>query len=241
MTLHIPTLILPSEPLSPLTWVAYLFLGLSIRLYVGFWNGAMVHAMRTPRVSMSQRIFWTLCILINPTATVWYWCVWQRYAFWALFTPMLGIFLSSPLVVRSLMSKADATMLTDALFVLGSNAFVIFFAVLLIYPIILRLMVALDLTKNNDISAHERNDWVVTMALPSIGFGVALIYAARHQRNWAFASIAWLGVLVLSGKIMFLNLAPILLPAGEEKREAYRAEKHATTTIPEVLETDEAH
>ncbi len=225
MTLYIPVLTIPSEPLSALGLAAFIILGISIIIFTFFWIWALIHAYRTPRAPFSQRLLWSLCILINPTATVWYWCVWQRWAFWTLFTPLIGIFIALPFVIRSLMSKADATLLTNSLFALGSNALVIFFAVLLIFPVILRLMAILHLTKSKEIPAIEKNDWVVTLALPSIGYGVALFYTVRYLRTWAFAGIAWLILLTIVSKIMFMNILPEIVLSGEERREEYKATK----------------
>jgi hypothetical protein len=237
MFLKFPTLIIPTEPLSALSLAAFILLGISLLGFIFFWIWALVHAYRTPRAPYGQRLFWALAILLNPTATIWYWCVWQRWAFWTLFTPLIGIFLALPFVVRSLMSKADATLITNSLFALGSNALVIFFAILLIFPIILRLVAILHLTKSTDISAMEKNDWVVTLAFPSIGYGVALFYCVRYLRPWAFAGIGWIVLLLIVSKIMFMNLAPSIIPAGEERREEYKAIKNSTTT--EVIETGE--
>ncbi|MDF1496960.1 MAG: hypothetical protein P1P90_02775 [Patescibacteria group bacterium] len=236
MTIYIPVLTLPSEPLTTLGLAAFILLGISILGFIFFWLWSVIHAYRTPRAPYGQRLFWALAILLNPTATIWYWCVWQRWAFWTLFTPLIGIFLALPFVVRSLMSKADATLITNSLFALGSNALVIFFAILLIFPIILRLMAILHLTKSTDISALEKNDWVVTLAFPSIGYGVALFYCVRHIRSWAFAGMGWMVILIIVSKIMFMNLAPSIIPAGEERREEYKAIKNSTTT--EVMELE---
>ncbi|MFZ6015054.1 MAG: hypothetical protein ACOYUZ_01730 [Patescibacteria group bacterium] len=236
--MKLPALVFPNEPLSPLSLAAFILLGISILGFIFFWIWAIIHAYRTPRAPFGQKLFWALAILINPTATVWYWCVWQRWAFWTLFTPLIGMFLAMPFVVRSLMSKADATLLTNTLFALGSNALVIFFAILMIFPIILRLMAILHLTKSTETPAMEKNDWVVTLAFPSIGYGVALFYTVRHLRNWAFAGIAWVVILMAVGKVMLMNIAPILIPAGEEKREEYKAIKNSTTT--EAIESLES-
>ncbi len=226
MKIYIPVLALQSEPLSALSLAAFILLGISILGFVFFWIWAIIHAYRTPGAPFGQKLFWSIAILINPTATVWYWCVWQRWAFWTLFTPLSGIFIALPFVVRSLMTKADATLLTNTLFALGSNALVIFFAILLIFPLILRLITILHLTKSREISAMEKNDWVVTIALPNIGYGIALFYAVRNLRSWAFAGLGWMIIIVIVGKIMLMNLAPVVIPAGEEKREEYKQNTH---------------
>lgn len=220
--LRIPTLILPSHPLNTWFLVAYVLLAVSLLVYAFFWIWALVHAARTPRASWSQRLVWSICLLINPSATIWYWCIWKRWAFWSLFTPLLGTFVALPFVIRSMMTKADATTFTNTLFAIGSNRLVILVAVLLIYPIVLRLAVVLHLAKNTTLSAMERNDWVVTLAMPIIGFGSALTYAAKNLKPWALASLAWLITLAITGKIMIANITPALIPAGDEKREEFK-------------------
>jgi len=227
--LRLPILTLPQHPLSPWTWVAFGLLSLSILVYIYFWIWALVHAAKTPRAAWGQRLLWSLCLLVNPPATIWYWCIWKRWAFWALFTPLLGIFIALPFVARSLMSKADATGVTNALFALGSNRLVIICAVLLIYPLILRLSVVLHLSKNTDVTAMGRNDWVLIMALPVIGYGSAMAYAAKYMMSWALVSLAWLIAISVAGKMMVFNITPALLPAGDEKREEYKLQQTETT------------
>ncbi len=220
--IRLPTLHLPLYPLEPKTLASYILLGISISAFASFWIWAMAHAVRTPRAPWTQRMLWFLCLLFNPTTTVWYWCVWKRWAFWTLVTPLLGIFAALPFVVRSLMTKADATQATNALFALGTNGLVIFMAVLMIFPLVMRLATILHLTKNPNLSAMERNDWVVSIGLPSIGFGAAFAYAIKYQMPWAFAALGWLLTLTVTGKFMVSNVANVLIPAGEEKREEFR-------------------
>ncbi|MDD2785746.1 MAG: hypothetical protein PHS79_02515 [Patescibacteria group bacterium] len=219
---RLPSLILPQAPLNAWYLTAYIIFSISLIALAFFWIWALIHATRTPRASWSQRLVWGLCLLINPTATIWYWCIWKRWAFWSLFTPLLGTFVALPFVIRSMMTKADATALTNTLFAIGSNSLVILVAVLLIYPIVLRLMVVLHLSKNTALTAMERNDWVLTLAFPLIGFGSALTYAAKNLKPWALGSLAWLVVLAATGKIMITNITPALIPAGDEKREEFK-------------------
>ncbi|MHB8831004.1 MAG: hypothetical protein ACYC44_02735 [Patescibacteria group bacterium] len=171
-------------------------------------------------------------MLINPSATIWYWCIWKRWAFWSFFTPLLGAFIALPIVTRSMMTKADATMLTNTLFALGSNRLVLIFAILLIYPTIMKLATVLHLAKNADIPALEKNDWVMTLALPVIGFGTALTYTAKNMKPWALVSLGWLVALSLAGQSMATNIAPILVPAGDEKREEFRLQRLNPTSLP---------
>ena len=217
----IPSLKLPIFPLEPTFLASYIVLGISIVAFAIFWIWAIIHAARTPRATWSQRLLWSLCILLNPSSTIWYWCIWKRWAFWSLFTPMLGFFVAFPFVIRSLMSKADATALTNGLFLLGSNGFVIFIAILLIYPVILRLIVTLDLTVNQSMNAMERNDWVLSLGMPVIGFGTAFVYAVRNLKTWAFLSLAWILTFTTTLKIIAFNLVPLLIPTGEQRREQF--------------------
>jgi len=135
------------------------------------------------------------------------------------------MFVALPFVVRSLMTKADATNLTNSLYAFGSNGLVVFFAILLIYPIVLKLAVILDATSNSQLSALDRNDWVLCISFPMIGFGALMAYAVKHMRPWAFGSLAWLLAFSIVGKAMIWNIAPLLVPAGEERRETYK-EQH---------------
>ncbi len=224
--LKFPGLIFPSA-LSTWLLVAYILLGISLVALIFFWIWAFVHAARTPRASWGQRFVWALYLLINPSATIWYWCIWKRWAFWSLFTPLLGVFIALPFVIRSMMTKADASNLTNALFALGSNRLVILFAVMLIYTIVVRFAVVMHLSKNTEVTAMDRNDWVLTLALPFIGFGSAMTYTSKYMKPWALASLAWLIGLAIVGKLMISNLTPIILPVGEEKRVEFIRQSHS--------------
>jgi hypothetical protein len=223
--LKLSGLIIPSA-ISSWLFIAYILLGISLIALAFFWIWALIHAARTPRASWGQRFIWAICLLINPLTTIWYWCIWKRWAFWTLFAPLFGFFVALPLVTRSMMTKADASTVTNALFALGSNRLVIFFAVLLIYTIVLRLAVVLHLSKNAELTAMDRNDWVLTMAFPFIGFGTALTYTSKYMKPWALATLAWLIGIAIAGKFVFSNLTPIILPVGEEKRVEFRQLMH---------------
>lgn len=227
--IRFPTLQLPVHPLDAKTITSYVLLSVSVTIFAIFWVWAMAHAARTPRAPWTQRLLWFLCLLCNPITTVWYWCVWKRWAFWTLFTPLLGIFLTLPFAVRSLMTKADATNLTNGLFALGSNGLVIFLAVLFIFPVVMRLAVILHLTKNPAYTAIERNDWVVSIGLPSVGYGAAFAYAIKHLMPWAFATLGWMLVVGITGRLIVINVTRVILPAGEEKRTEFLM-KSATGT-----------
>lgn len=201
-----------------LTLPAYLlFLG-SLLLYAAFWVWAMAHAWSTPKADIWQRTFWLLAILCNPVSAVWYWYVWKRWAFWILFTPLLGFFLSLPFVARSILSQADATKFTSILFALGTARLVVLLAALMIFPLILRLVALLHLGRNVSLSAMDRNDWVISFALPVFGFGAGVAYCARYKRGWALLGLVWLLAITLSVRFLYLNVADVLIQAGEERR-----------------------
>jgi hypothetical protein len=202
--------------------IEYFIFGISFLFYVGLWAWAILHALETPRATTSQRALWGIALVVNPLTAIWYWYVWKRWAFWTLFTPLLGLTISLPLIVRSVLSKADATALTNALFALGSSRQVIVIAALFIFPMILGLAALLHLGKNTELTAMDRNDWIVSLALPFFGFGAAIAYCARFRRRWAMLGLAWLVVTVFAFKSISLNISHALIPAGEERREEFR-------------------
>jgi hypothetical protein len=198
---------------------AYFLFGISILAYGGFWIWAMIHAMRTPKALSEQKLFWAGAMFVNPTAAVWYWYVWKRWAFWTLFSPIFGVFISLPFVTRSLLTRSEATNLTNALFALGTSRLLITFATLLIFPMLLRLAALLHLGRNRDLTAMDRNDWVVTLAIPVYGFGAAVAYCAKYMRKWALVSLLWWVVIAVSLQFITENIAEALIPAGEQLRE----------------------
>ncbi len=123
------------------------------------------------------------------------------------------------------MTKADATSFTNTLFALGSNRLVILFAILMIYPIVLKLAIVLHLTKNTDVTAMDRNDWVLTMAMPVMGYGSALSYSSKFMKSWALSSLLWLIIALFAAQAMVMNIAPVIIPAGDEKREEFLLHK----------------
>lgn len=203
------------------TPIHFLFV-FSAAAYAVFWIWAIVHAARTPKAGVDQRVYWAGAMFVNPSSAIWYWYVWKRWAFWTLFTPLLGFSVSLPFVVRSLLSKADETNLTNALFALGSSRLVVVIAALMIFPLLLRLAALLHLGRNTDLSAMNRNDWVVSLALPVFGFGAGVAYCARYRRTWAIASLIWWVAIAVSFRAVTTNVAQALIPAGEERREQFR-------------------
>jgi len=204
------------------TFIADILLFASLAVFALFWAWAIVHAWRTPKASISQKLIWAGAIFVNPTSAIWYWYVWKRWAFWTLFSPLFGFFVSLPFVVRSLLSRADATNLTDALFALGTNRLVTLCAALVIFPLILKLAALLHLGKNDELDAMQRNDWVISLALPIFGYGAGMAYCAKEKRPWALAGLVWF--VVLTGTIWSLepNVVQALIKAGEIRREQFK-------------------
>lgn len=203
-------------------FAAEILFWISLLVYAGFWLWAIVHAMQTPRATSEQRTLWVIAMIANPLTAISYWCVWKRWAFWALFTPIFGFFISLPFIVRSVLSHADATALTNGLFALGSSRHVILAAALMVFPLILTLAALLHLSKNTELTAMDRNDWIVSLALPLFGFGAGIAYTARYERRWAIAGLVWCVMLVATLKGISQNVSHALIPAGEEKREEFR-------------------
>jgi len=212
--------------------VSYALLGISVTCYTGFWIWGIIHASSTPKASLAQRLYWAGAMVVNPATIIWYWYIWKRWAFWLLFSPILGAFISFPFVVRSLLTKAAATRLTNTLFALGTQQLVIIAAVLMIFPLILRLAALFHLGRNTKLSAMDRNDWVVALAFPVFGFGAGLVYTSRNQRPWALVSLVWLVAVIFAGRYMLINVTQALVPAGDERREQFR-ELHMLPPAPD--------
>lgn len=83
----------------------------------------------------------------------------------------------------------------------------------------------LHLTKNTDVTAMDRNDWVLTMAMPVMGFGSALSYTSKFMKSWALSSLLWLMITLFTSQAMIMNIAPAIIPAGDEKREEFLLHK----------------
>lgn len=195
---------------------------LSLAVYGFFWVWAVIHALRTPRATRGQRALWCVALIVNPATAIWYWYIWKRWAFWSLFTPMLIAFLSFPIVIRSILTKADKTFLSNILFALGTPRLVILVAALMIFPLVLRLVALLHIGKNTELSAMDRNDWVVSLALPVFGYGAGIAYCSRFRRPWAIAGLGWWIVMIVALKTVTLNITSALVQEGEEKRIEFR-------------------
>ncbi|MBI5654623.1 hypothetical protein HZC53_03160 [Candidatus Uhrbacteria bacterium] len=198
---------------------AYAILAFSSVVYTFFWIWGMVHAASTPKARTDQRIYWSLAMFINPSSAIWYWYVWKRWAFWVLFTPFLGVFISLPFVVRTLLTHGAKTLIANALYALGPTWLVVLLATLLIYPLILKLAAIFHLGHNADLNAMDRNDWVISLSLPIYGLGAGMAYCAKYRRPWAIATLVWwIAMAAITGSVGS-NIGKALVPAGVEKRE----------------------
>lgn len=202
---------------------AYIVLSVSSLAYAVFWVWGMIHAASTPKTPLRQRLYWSLSLLINPSAATWYWFVWKRWAFWVLITPLVLAFLSLPIAVRTLFTQAEETFLTNLLFALGPTWLIILLAALLFFPVVVRLVALFHLGKNFELTAIDRNDWVISLALPVIGLGAGMAYCAKYRRGWAIACLGWWVVMAIILRTVGSNVLQALAPIGEEKREQFRA------------------
>jgi len=201
--------------------IATVIFWISLSFYAIFWLWAVIHATNTPRADKMQRALWGAAMLTNPTTAVWYWYIWKKWAFVALFTPLLIAFVALPFAVRSLFTQAEETAITNLLFSLGSGRLVILVAILMFFPLLLRLIAILDIGKNTNLSAMDRNDWIVAIALPVFGFGAAIAYCARNRKGWALAGLLWWVVILLAIIEMIQNVSPALIEAGDILRETF--------------------
>lgn len=205
------------------TVAAYVILAVSSLTYAVFWVWGMLHAAATPKTPLRQRAYWSLSLFINPSAAAWYWYIWKRWAFWVLITPLILASLSLPIAVRTLFTKAEETFLTNLLFALGPTWLIILLAGLLVFPLVVRLVALFHLGKNYELTAMDRNDWVISLALPIYGFGAGLAYCAKHKRGWAIACLTWWVVMAVILRFVGSNVLQALVPVGEEKREQFKA------------------
>ncbi len=201
---------------------AMILLAVSAVMYAVFWIWAILHATRTPRATTLQKVLWGVALVANPSTAVWYWYVWKRWAFWALFTPIFGAFVSLPLLVHSALSKTQTTTSANILYGLGNAPILMFLAVLMIGPLVFRLAALLHLGKNTELSAMDRNDWIVSLAMPIFGFGAAVAYCARYRRVWAIAGFVWTILFALAFQGVIYNISHALIGAGVERRAELR-------------------
>jgi hypothetical protein len=163
------------------------------------WGWAIIHAITTPKVDFSRRGLWVGALAVNPLATMWYWYIWKRWAFWALFFPavaftaFLPFALEQTLRVLSMRDVADrfvavmGVILTHVIDPLPI-AFVI---PLFTFPFIFRLAALTHLGGNKELESADRNDQAVSFALPFFGFGASMTYCLKWRRGWAITGLVW--------------------------------------------------
>jgi len=178
---HLPAIITPFHILFLVSALAFSF----------FWIWAIGHSSSTPKSTTGQRIFWSGSMIVNPITTVWYWYIWKRWAFWLLFTPLLILFATGPFIIKSVLKRGDTESIVKLVTAPGSWVLFLALSCFIVFPLILRLIALVHLGKNQDMSAMDRNDWIVALGLPIFGFGAGIAYCAKHRRNWAIASLAW--------------------------------------------------
>ena len=201
--------------------LAYALFLFSATIYAWLWIWAMVHAAQTPKTEQWQRALWVGGLLVNPFAAIWYWYIWKRWAFWTLFTPLLGFFISFPVIVRSfLMQTGSASSVSNFLHALGASQVLTIVACLMIFPFVLRVVALFHLGKNSELNAMDRNDWVIALALPIFGFGAGFAYCAKYKRGWALVSLVWWVAFALSSRYIWINVSQDLIDAGMEQRAA---------------------
>jgi hypothetical protein len=179
--------------------LVFLFTILYGVVFAVLWCWSVVHAILTPHEEWSRRGLWTAAILINPGTAIWYWYVWKRWAFWALFGPAL-VFLgflpfTLEVVVKALSVRdvadrfvAISTLLQNTIFIHIPLPILIFISV---FPFMLRLVALAHLGANAQLKAADRNDYAIAFALPVVGFGGAIAYCFKWRRVWAALGLFW--------------------------------------------------
>lgn len=163
------------------------------------WVWAISHAYGTPKEDVSRRGLWVLALLVNPFATMWYWYIWRRWAFWALFAPTLAFLLSIRPTLESIIYAFAVRDLADRFVLLGTLFLerildVIPLPILLplvVFPFLHRLAALAHLGGNSELKAPDRNDMAISFALPLVGFGAAMAYCFKWRRGWALAGLVW--------------------------------------------------
>ncbi len=178
-----------------------LFLALVIYgvFFAFLWGWSLIHAYTTPKIAFSRRGLWTLAIIINPLASMWYWYIWKRWAFWAIFGPVIlfSAFLPFALegLIRTFIARDIAvrfvnistTILEDIITAIPLPILI----PLVVFPFILRLATLAHLGGSKDLDASDRNDYAVAFALPLFGYGAAMAYAFKWRRGWTLAGLCW--------------------------------------------------
>lgn len=166
-------------------------------MYLSFWIWGIYHAASTPKAHPTQKMFWVGAMLVNPSTIIWYWYVWKRWIFWLLFTPLFAAVCAFPFFTTSILSPDKAIVVFGIM-------------ILFLFPIIFRLAAVLHIGRNSELDALRRNDWVVCLAFPILGFGVSMIYATRYMRTWALISLLWWLAAGVSTYIFIARLIEII-------------------------------
>lgn len=180
-----------------LTFLALVLYGVILAF---LWGWAILHALTTPRVDSSRKYLWTMALILNPIASMWYWYIWRRWAFWTLFIPVLLFSTFLPFVleriIQALMIRELADRFVSIMTVILENIIEIIplpiLIPLIVFPVILRLAALAHLGGNTNLEAADRNDHAVTFALPLFGYGAAMTYCLRWRKIWAFVGFLWL-------------------------------------------------
>jgi hypothetical protein len=182
----------------PLT-VFLIAIAVYISLLAFLWGWSIIHAITTPKVDFSRRGLWVGSLAVNPLAAMWYWYIWKRWAFWALFLPaivftaFLPVALEQTLRILSMRDVADrfvAVMEMILTYVIDDIPLAVAVP-LFTFPFIFRLAALTHLGGNSELEAADRNDHAVTFALPFFGFGASMTYCLKWRKGWAVAGLIW--------------------------------------------------
>ncbi|MFA5129594.1 MAG: hypothetical protein WC477_01595 [Patescibacteria group bacterium] len=181
-----------------ITLVFFAIIAYAILLGV-LWVWAILHAFSTPKIPLSRRGLWTIALVFNPSATMWYWYVWRRWAFWTLFIPAILFAAFLPLTLERVIQVLSIRDVADRFVAFITpitthfvQAIPILVAIpLFAFPYILRFAALAHLGGNDKLDAADRNDQAVTFALPIFGYGGALAYCLKWRRGWALAGLVW--------------------------------------------------
>lgn len=181
--------------------LTFLFLALVIYsvLFCVLWGWSIIHALLTPKQDMSRRALWMAALIINPPAAMWYWYIWKRWGFWALFAPALVFVLFLPLTLDAVIKTLEVRSIADRFVEIGTlfsqnvvDAIPLYALIpIVVFPIILRLGALVHLGRNTTLNAADRNDYAIAFALPFAGLGGAIAYCLKWQRLWAAVGLAW--------------------------------------------------
>ena len=168
-------------------------------LLIALTGWAIYHAATTPKEEASRRALWVMALIINPMATMWYWYIWRRWAFWALFGPALAFLLFIRPTLDGIIQAFTARDIANRFVSLGTWFLdgvleVIPLPILLpllVVPFLHQLAALAHLGGNSDLKASDRNDMAISFALPIVGFGASQAYCFKWRRGWALVGLAW--------------------------------------------------